>query len=194
MSRATTSGVPPSRAIAIDGGVDLGRHLAAALLDEVLDGVGRRPCGSTVPFMFTPLMRVCAENGHELGLDRPSSSCSRTPNCLARTTIERPSGVSSASDESCAASARSCAADARGGDELDGLAVAERDRARLVEQQHVDVARGLDRAARQGEHVAAHQAVHAGDADAREQRADRRRDQRRRAGRSAPSSRRRCSA
>ncbi len=38
--------------------------------------------------------------------------------------------------------------------------------------------RRLDRAARQREHVAAHEAVHAGDADRRQQRADRRRDER----------------
>ena len=87
------------------------------------------------------------------------------PYCLASTTIERPSGVSSASEDICAASARSASGDARHRDELGGLAVAERDRAGLVEQQHVDVARRLDRAARQGEHVAAHQPVHAGDAD-----------------------------
>jgi hypothetical protein len=37
--------------------------------------------------------------------------------------------------------------------ELRRLAVAERDRAGLVEQQHVDIARRLDRAARRGEHV-----------------------------------------
>ena len=57
-------------------------------------------------------------------------------------------------------------------------AVAERDRAGLVEQQHVDVAGGLDRAAGEREHVAAHEPVHAGDADRAQQRADRRRDQR----------------
>ena len=62
--------------------------------------------------------------------------------------------------------------------ELGGLPVAERERAGLVEQQHVDVAGGLDRAPGQGEHVAAHEPVHAGDADRRQQRADRRRDQR----------------
>ena len=62
--------------------------------------------------------------------------------------------------------------------ELGRLAVAERDGAGLVEQQRIDVARGLDRAARHGQHVEAHQAVHAGDADGREQRADRGRDQR----------------
>ena len=56
-------------------------------------------------------------------------------------------------------------ADPRHRDEGRGLAVAERDRARLVEQQHVDVAGGLDRAAGQREHVAAHEPVHARDAD-----------------------------
>ena len=63
-------------------------------------------------------------------------------------------------------------------DEGGGLAVAERDRAGLVEQQHVDVAGRLDGAAGQREHVAAHEPVHAGDADRAQQRADRRRDQR----------------
>ncbi len=58
-----------------------------------------------------------------------------------------------------------------------GLPVAQRDGAGLVEQQGVDVAGGLHRAARHGEHVALHQAVHAGDADGRQQRADRGRDE-----------------
>ena len=62
-------------------------------------------------------------------------------------------------------------------DELARAAVAVRDRAGLVEQQRRDVARRLDRAARHREHVALHEAVHAGDADGREQRADRRRDE-----------------
>ena len=57
------------------------------------------------------------------------------------------------------------------------LAVAERDRAGLVEEERRAVARGLDRAAREREHVALDEAVHPGDADRREQRADRRRDQ-----------------
>ena len=57
------------------------------------------------------------------------------------------------------------------------LPVAERDRAGLVEQQHVDVAGRLDGAARGRDHVGAHHAVHAGDADRRQQPADRRRDQ-----------------
>ena len=69
-------------------------------------------------------------------------------------------------------------ADAVHRDELGGLAVAERDRAGLVQQQHVDVAGGLDGAARHREDVALDEAIHAGDADRREQRADRRRDER----------------
>ena len=57
------------------------------------------------PSRLTPDMRVCAVNGMK------SASCvanSRPRNpyfSLASTTIERPSGVSSASEESCAASA-----------------------------------------------------------------------------------------
>ena len=52
-------------------------------------------------------------------------------------------------------------------DELGCLPVAQRDRAGLVEQQRVDVARRLDRPARHRQHVEAYQAVHAGDADRR---------------------------
>ena len=62
--------------------------------------------------------------------------------------------------------------------ELGRLPVAERDGAGLVEEQRVDVAGGLDRAARHGEHVEAHQPVHAGNADGRQQRADGGRDER----------------
>ena len=58
-----------------------------------------------------------------------------------------------------------------------GPPVAEGDRAGLVQQQGVDVARGLDGPPGRGEHVALHEPVHPGDADGREQRADRGRDQ-----------------
>ena len=68
-------------------------------------------------------------------------------------------------------------ADAGQRNELGRLAVAERDRAGLVEQQRVDVAGGFDRAARHRQHVVLHQPVHAGDADRRQQAADGRRDQ-----------------
>ena len=55
--------------------------------------------------------------------------------------------------------------------------VAVGDRAGLVEQDHVDVARRLDRAAAHGQDVEPRDAVHAGDADRRQEAADRGRDQ-----------------
>ena len=62
--------------------------------------------------------------------------------------------------------------------ELGGLAVAERDRAGLVEEQHVHVARGLHRATGEGQDVAPHEPVHARDPDGRQQRPDGRGDER----------------
>ena len=56
--------------------------------------------------------------------------------------------------------------------------VAEGDGAGLVEQQRIDVAGRFHRAAGHRQHVEAHQPIHAGNADGREQRADGGRDQR----------------
>ena len=56
--------------------------------------------------MSTPLILVSALKGTKLD-SWEDMSCSRTPNCFASTTIERPSGVSSAIEASCAASASS---------------------------------------------------------------------------------------
>ena len=61
--------------------------------------------------------------------------------------------------------------------ELGRATVAVGDRAGLVQQQGGDVARGFDGAARHREDIALHEAIHACDADRREQRADRRRDE-----------------
>ena len=63
------------------------------------------------------------------------------------------------------------------GNELRGHAVAQGDRAGLVQQQHVDVAGRLHRAPAHGQDVALQQPVHAGDADCAEQAADRGRNQ-----------------
>ena len=57
------------------------------------------------------------------------------------------------------------------------LAVAQRDGAGLVQQQHIHVTRRLDRAPAHGQHVALHHAVHARDANGREQPTDGGRDQ-----------------
>lgn len=62
-------------------------------------------------------------------------------------------------------------------DELGGLPVAEGDGAGLVEQQGRHVAGGLDGASGHGEDIALDEAVHAGDADRGEQRADGGRDE-----------------
>ena len=66
--------------------------------------------------------------------------------------------------------------DAADRQELGGHAVAEGDRAGLVEQERVDVARRLDRAPRGGDDVEADQPVHAGDADRGQEAADGRRN------------------
>ncbi len=62
-------------------------------------------------------------------------------------------------------------------DKLGRHAIAQRDRARLVEQKHVDVASGFDGATGGGEHVAPHQAVNTGDTDCAQEPADRRGNQ-----------------
>ena len=123
----------------------------------------------------SPLIRVCAVN-----LMNVASAASRGGMpylSLTSVTIERPSGVSSARLDSIAASASSSIRTPAAGQQLGRHPVAVRDRAGLVEQQHVDVAGGLDRATAHRDHVLAHQPVHAGDADRRQQAADRRRDQ-----------------
>jgi hypothetical protein len=137
-------------------------------------------------------MRVCAVNGMNVLASSGAMSRPRMPYfSFASTTMERPSGVSSASEASCAASASSCSVTPGSGNKFRRLAVAERDGAGLVEQQRVDVARGLHRAAGHRQHVEAHQPVHAGDADRRKQRADRGRNQARTA---PPAHHRNCGA
>ena len=76
--------------------------------------------------------------------------------------------------------------DAADGDELHGLAVAQRDGAGLIQQQRVHVARGFHGFAAHGQHVVLHHAIHAGDADGGEQAADGGRESGRPAARPAP--------
>ena len=66
---------------------------------------------------------------------------------------------------------------ARRGVEGRGHAVAQGDRARLVQQQHVHVAGGLHCPAAGGQHVALDEPVHAADTDGAQQAADGRRDE-----------------
>ena len=89
----------------------------------------------------------------------------------------RPSGVSSAREASCAASASSSTVTPGRGNELRGLAVAQGDGAGLVQEQDVHVAGRLDGPAAHGQDVLLDHAVDAGDADGAEQAADGRRDE-----------------
>ena len=167
------------------------------LAGQLLDDVPRPPPGTAPPVLAHEASRwrrprPCGSAGRRRR--RRSSSCGprtartarprlcrsrpRRPNrCLARTTMLRPSGVSSASDASCAASASVSLRHARRRHERHRLPVAQRDRAGLVEQQHVDVAGSLDRPARHRQHVRLDHPIHAGDADRRQQPADGRRDE-----------------
>ena len=104
LSRATTSGVPPC---------------SATLWTIWSSSAGARPpCSSmkvltasaaplriSVPFMSIPLIRVWAVKGTKLC--SPSSRSRTSKRSFASTTIERPSGVSSASEASWATSASS---------------------------------------------------------------------------------------
>ena len=76
------------------------------------------------PLRLTPLIRVWAVKGTKVA-PSPWTSRSRMPYfSLARTTMLRPSGVSSASEASWAASASVALGDSRGRDERRGLAIA----------------------------------------------------------------------
>ena len=88
--------------------------------------------------------------------------------------MDRPSGVSSASEASWAESASSPSVTPVEGHELRRVAVAQRNCSGLVEQQCVNVASRLDGPARHREHVVLDQPVHSGNTDGREQSADRR--------------------
>ena len=124
---------------AVDGGAELEPGCSRPAPRPSGGSSRRRPCGSLRPSTSTPLMRVCAVNGTS---SAPCSSRPRRPyRSFASTTIERPSGVSSARLESWAASASSSSVTPGSGMKSVGLAVAERDRAGLVEQQRRAVAR-----------------------------------------------------
>ena len=111
------------------------------------------PLRSLRPSRSTPdkprRRRELDEAGHAGGA---AGMAARYFSCVSAT-IERPSGVSSAEAGEQRRLGRFALGDARHRDDLRRQAVAEGDGAGLVEQQRVDVARGLHRAARHGEHV-----------------------------------------
>ena len=172
---ATTSGVPPRPAMSST------MSMSSTGTVPPFSSTQRRtesaaPLRMLRPSKSTPLIRVCAVNGDELARPRARGARARSAPA-ASTRIDRPSGVSSARLESSAASASSRSSSFGRGTELGRLAGAVRDGAGLVEQQRVHVTRRFDRPAAHRQHVAADEAVHARDADRREQAADRGRDQ-----------------
>ncbi len=87
------------------------RSTIASISGEAVPGPTYFLIASAAPFRIsrpsrlTPDMRVCAVNGTNAAWCAARSRPRMLYFCLASTTIERPSGVSSASDASCAASA-----------------------------------------------------------------------------------------
>ena len=111
------------------------------------------------------------------------ASCSATSRprrlyfSFARTTTERPSGVSSARLESWAASASSLSLTPSTGMNFDGLPIPQSDGSRLIQKQGIYVARSFDCLSAHGQNVVLHHAIHTRDADGGKQSADGRRDQ-----------------
>ena len=172
---ATTSGVDPARAMPLDDRVELGGIAPPCSVTQRCTA-SAAPLRICRPSTSRPDIRVRAVKGTNVW-SAPRSRSRMPKRSLASTTIVRPSGVSSASEPAGPRPPAPRSVMAADGQELRRLAVAEGDRARLVEQERLDVAGRLDGAAAHGEHVALHEPVHAGDADGREQPADRRRDE-----------------
>ena len=140
MPSATTSGVPPLAGDALDRWREVAGIAPPCSVTQAVTA-SRRPCGSGARRPRSmPLIRVCAVNGTSSAAVR-SGVDDRDASPSAKSTIERPSGVSSATEDSSAASASSSFRDPVHGDELRRHPVAVGDRAGLVQQQRRAVAR-----------------------------------------------------
>ena len=176
LSRATTSGVPPELEMRSTISCRSAGTVPPCSFTQFITA-SPAPLRICVPSISTPLMRVCAVKG----MNSASWSCSSRPRrpyfSFASTTMLRPSGVSSAREESCAASASSFAATPCSGMNSAAWRLPSVMVPGLVQQQRVHVARRLHRLAGHRQHVVLHHPVHPGDADGGEQAADGGRDQ-----------------
>ena len=120
----------------------------------------------------TPLMRVWAVKGTNCACGSATSRPRRLNCCLASTTIERPSGVSSASEASCAASASRSGRMPGAGMKALAMRLPRVMVPVLSSSSTSTSPGGLDGPAAGRQHVALDQAVHAADADGAEQAAD----------------------
>ena len=168
----------PARRCVSTARLHRGGERAAVRADAASRWRRPRPCGAGAPSRSTPLIRVWAVKGTKAAprsLDVALAEAEAAPWRARRCCGPR---ASRRRARRAAPRRRARAPSTPGAGRKAGrLAVAERDGAGLVEQQHVDVAGRLDRAARGGDHVGLDHAVHAGDADGREQAADGGRDQ-----------------
>ncbi len=173
---ATTSGVPPARAMRSTMPVSSGRGAAAVRGDVFRDRIAA-PFRISRPSKLTPDMRVCAVNGTNSAAWAAKLAAADVVLLLGqhddRSAFRRFVGER----RQLRGVGQGRLRHAWQRDELTGLTVAERDRAGLVEQQRVHVAGSFDGAARHRQHVVLDQPIHAGDADRRQQPADRRRNQ-----------------
>ena len=129
------------------------------------------------PSRLTPDMRVLAVKGTKMACCGPRSRC-RRPYTLFGQDHDRPTFRSFVGERGQLCRVRHLpVGSSTERNELDGLTIPERDRAGLVQEQGVHVARRFDRPAGHREHVVLHHPVHARDADRREQATDGRRDQ-----------------
>ena len=174
--RATTSGVPPLRAIRLDRRLQVGRDGLAVLLDQVIHRVRRAFADGGAVEVHAGHARLGGE-GDEV---HPLRGCFARAHGLAAQAVL----FLGQHDDGAAFGGLVGQGSQLGGfgqllgwntpdrDEFHRLAVAQGDRAGLVQQQHVHIPGGFHRPARHGDHVALDQAVHAGDADGGEQPAD----------------------
>ena len=147
-SSETTSGVEPARAT------------PSTMLDRARPGSCRRaprrsartasaaPLRSSRPSRSTPLMRVSAENGMKRARGGREVAVAEVEPLLGEDDDRAALGRLVGQRRELRGLGQLALGDARHRQEARGLAVAERDRAGLVEQQHRDVAGGLDGAAR----------------------------------------------
>ena len=145
-----------------------------------LDWPGRRcsapPCGFSMPSgRSTPLIRVWAENSTNRLPVGASTSMRRT--WRASSTMLLPSGVRVGQRRHHGQPRQLALRRPAHGHEQSRAAIAQRDRAGLVQEQRIDVAGDLDGLAALGDQVGGQGPVHPGDPDRRQERTNGRRDQ-----------------
>jgi len=167
--RCGQCGRPPA---GTNGGV------ASLLMPTRLRIASTAPLRTERPSTSVPETRVCAANGMILASRSFRSGSARPYLLFAKATIDRPSGVSSPRLASRMVFGERLLRHAGDRDEFGRHAVAEGDRAGLVERQRIDVAAAASTARPEvAMTFETDQSIHAGDADRRQQAADRRRDE-----------------